>query len=146
MHVSRAGRTARPSMPAVRLSLLPTIAVSSSILVAAWFAVAVFALYCKHSQLLIGFDGHYMLNLAQRQFEWRIPLLTASMDWFQGLGDMFFAKNFRLLPAFIAAFVENTIAAKVIIYGVILCEISVALVFFSGSRRSALLPFSPCDR
>jgi D-glycero-D-manno-heptose 1,7-bisphosphate phosphatase len=103
-------------------------------LIALWFGGTTLALYWKHSQLLIGFDGGYMLNLAQRQFELHLPLFSASMDWFQGLGDLFFAVNFRLLPSFIAAsFFTNTTVVKVVIYEIVLCELSFAIVLFGIS-------------
>ena len=95
-------------------------------LIAAWLCGTTLAFYWKHSQLLIGFDGAHITNLAQRQFAWHVPLLSSSMDWFQGLGDLFFAMNFRLLPCFLAAsFFANTIVAKVAIYEVVLCELNI---------------------
>lgn len=125
-------------------------------LLAAWLGAAAVALYLKRTQLLVGFDGGYMLNLAHRQFEWHLPLLSASIDWFQGLGDVFFGINFRLLPAFVAgSFLASTTASKVVIYEVILCELSISIVLFGlalGASRAvsiaaalttcvALLPF-----
>src|SRR4029453_19268540 len=68
------------------------------ILATCWFGIAGLALYLNHNELLIGFDGGYMRNLAHRQFAWGIPLFFSSLDWFQGIGDLFFAVNFRLLP------------------------------------------------
>jgi hypothetical protein len=103
-------------------------------LVVAWLGVTTLALYVKRTQLLIGFDGGYMLNLAQRQFEWHVPLLSSSMDWFQGLGDVFFAVNFRLLPGFIiGSLFASATAAKVAIYEVVLCELSFAIIMFGIS-------------
>src|SRR5580700_4272699 len=103
-------------------------------LVAVWLGVTTLAFYWKSTQLLIGFDGGFILNVAQRQFAWHIPLFSASMDWFQGLGDIFFGINFRLLPAFIAgSLFADTTAAKVAIYEVMLCEISISILLFSLS-------------
>ena len=103
-------------------------------LLSLWICGTTLALFLKHSQLLIGFDGGYMVNLAHRQFEWHTPLLSASMDWLQGLGDVFYAVNFRLLPSFIAAsFFENTTVAKVVIYEIVLCELSFAVVVFAAT-------------
>ena len=58
------------------------------------------------------------------------------MDWFQGLGDIFFAVNFRLLPAFnLAALLTGLTGtfAKVIIYEVILLELTVSIILFAIS-------------
>ena len=44
-----------------------------SVLTATWLCAGLIALYLKRSQLLIGFDGSYMRDLAQRQFEWHLP-------------------------------------------------------------------------
>jgi histidinol-phosphate phosphatase family protein len=112
-------------------------------LVALWLCATTLAFYWKHSQLLIGFDGGYMMNLAERQFEWHLPLLSASMDWFQGLGDVYFAVNFRLLPAFIVgSLFASTTAAKVAIYEVVLCELSFATIAFAialGTSRTVAI-------
>ncbi len=109
-------------------------------LVAVWLGVTTLAFYWKSTQLLIGFDGGFILNVAQRQFAWHIPLFSASMDWFQGLGDIFFGINFRLLPAFIAgSLFAGTTATKVAIYEVVLCELSVSIVLFGlalGASRA----------
>ncbi len=103
-------------------------------LAAVWLAATTLGFYLKISQLLIGFDGGYILNVAQRQFAWHVPLFSASMDWFEGLGDIFFGINFRLLPAFIAgSYFADTTAAKVAIYEVMLCEISISILLFSLS-------------
>src|ERR1700689_1482790 len=100
-------------------------------LVAAWLVSTTVAFYLKSTQLLIGFDGGYILNVAQRQFAWHVPLFSATMDWFQGLGDIFFGVNFRLLPAFIAgSFFASTTASKVVIYEIVLCELSLSIVLF----------------
>lgn len=110
-------------------------------LLVVWFGGAAVALYLKRTQLLIGFDGGYMMNLAHRQFEWGLPLFSQRMDWFQGLGDIFLGMNFRLLPSFVAAsFVGNVTASKVVIYEVVLCELSVATFLFGitlGATRIA---------
>jgi hypothetical protein len=118
-----------PSHKTARLTVLWRAA-----LIAAWLIGTTLALYLKSSQLLIGFDGGYMMNLAQRQFEWHLPLLSASIDWFQGLGDIYFAVNFRLLPAFVVgSLFASTTAAKVAIYEVVLCELSLSIVLFGMS-------------
>ena len=127
--------TSEPAMSFLRLNknfrlslLLP------ATLVAAWLGTTTIAFYLKSTQLLIGFDGGYMLNLAQRQFAWHVPLLSTSMDWFQGLGDVFYAVNFRLLPDFIAgSLFASTTATKVVIYEALLCELSIAIVVFGLS-------------
>jgi hypothetical protein len=138
-------------LPIVRTPQQPTAFVASAIranrsylltfvLVVAWLGAAWLALYLKRTQLLIGFDGGYMMDLARRQFEWHLPLLSASIDWFQGLGDVYFAVNFRLLPAFIVGSLFSDITtAKVFTYEVILCEISVAVLLFglaAGASRA----------
>jgi hypothetical protein len=97
-----------------------------------WIGGAAIALYFKRGQLLIGFDGGYMRDVAQRQFAWRVPLFSASIDLFQGLGDIFFSViNFRLFPEFIATsrFAEEA-AGPVVTYVVILAEITLAVLFF----------------
>ena len=112
-------------------------------LAALWLIGAAFALYLKRSQLLLGFDGGYMLNLAQRQFAWHLPLFSAGMDWFQGLGDVYFGVNFRLLPSFIAgSFFSGTAAAKIAIYEIVLAELTVGIVLFAlalGVSRAAAM-------
>ncbi len=108
-------------------------------LAAAWLAATTLGFYLKSSQLLIGFDGGYMLNLAQRQFSWHVPLFSASMDWFQGLGDVFFAINFRLLPAYIMGMLfASTTAAKVVIFEVVLCELSISIILFGLALGTSL--------
>ena len=78
------------------------------IFVVVWVCASSAAFYLKRAQLLGDLDGAYMLDLARRQMEWHIPLLTTSMDWFQGLGDIFFPSNFRILPSFLLGhFFEN---------------------------------------
>ena len=114
---------------------------SSALLVSAgiavlWLIGTLIALYLKNSQLLIGFDGGYMRNLAQRQFEWHLPLFSNSMDWFQGLGDVFFAVNFRLLPSFnFASYVTDFTgtATKVAVYEIVLLELTVSIIVFALS-------------
>src|ERR1700691_1730275 len=114
-----------PAKDPVSKHLLP------AALIAAWLGATTLAFYLKSTQLLIGFDGGYILNVAQRQFAWHVPLFSASMDWFQGLGDIFFGINFRLLPAFIAgSLFAGTTATKVAIYEVVLCELSVSILLF----------------
>jgi hypothetical protein len=112
-------------------------------LAALWVIGTAFALYLKRSQLLIGLDGGYMLNLAQRQFAWHLPLFASGMDWFQGLGDVYFEVNFRLLPAFIAgSFFGGTVAAKVAIYEVVLLELTAGIILFAlalGVSRAAAI-------
>jgi hypothetical protein len=99
-----------------------------------WLGGGIVALYLKHTQLFAGFDGGYMRDLAQRQFEWQVPLFSASIDLFQGVGDIFFPSNLRLFPEFIAASPLGTgIAAKVVTYGCVLVELSLAVVFFGRS-------------
>jgi hypothetical protein len=84
-----------------------------------------------------------MLSLAQRQFTWHLPLLSAGMDWFQGLGDIYFAVNFRLLPAFIVgSFFSGTVAAKIAIYEVVLLELTAGIILFAlalGLSRAAAM-------
>lgn len=102
--------------------------------VALWLGGALFALYSDRSLLLGSLDGGYMMNLAHRQFEWHVPWFSASIDWFQGIGDIFFGVNFRLLPSFIVgSFFGNVETEKVAIYAVVLCGLSVAVTFFGLS-------------
>ena len=103
-------------------------------LVVLWLGGGMLALYLKHTQLFAGFDGGYMRDLARRQFELQVPLFSASVDLFQGLGDVFFPINLRLFPAFIAASpLGSGIAAKVVTYGCVLAELSLAIIFFGRS-------------
>src|SRR5262245_484712 len=105
-----------------------------AMLVVLWLGGGMLALYFKHTQLFVGFDGGYMRDLAQRQFEWHVPIFSASIDLFQGVGDIFFPNNLRLFPAFIAASpLGSGIAAKVVTYGCVLAELSLAIVFFGRS-------------
>jgi hypothetical protein len=131
--------TGSPSAPAAHLLPSKKILLTAALL-AAWLVAAAVALYLKRTQLLLGFDGGYTLNLAHRQFEWDLPLFSESMDWFQGLGDVYFDVNFRLLPSFIAASIfANTTAAKVTVYEVVVCELSLAIVLFGitlGATRA----------
>jgi len=97
-----------------------------------WLGGAISALSMRRSLILAGFDGAYMHDLSSRQFAWRVPLFTASMDWFQGLGDIFFPGNFRLFPSFIAgSLFQDSADAKLALYGVILAELSVAVWLFA---------------
>jgi hypothetical protein len=97
-----------------------------------WAAGCAIPFYFKRSQLLVGFDGGYMRDLAQRQFDWHIPLFSTSLDFFQGQGDVFFPVNFTLFPAFIAASrFGNEFTAPIIIYVIVLAEISLAILFFA---------------
>lgn len=122
---------ARPRAGALRLSSL-TLAGLAVI----WLIGTLLAFRWKSSQLLIGFDGGYMLDLARRQFAWQLPLFSSSIDWIQGLGDIYFAVNFRLLPAFnIAALLTgfSSAAAKVVIYETMLLEVTAAIILFALS-------------
>jgi hypothetical protein len=102
-----------------------------AVLVVAWVGAAALALYWKRSQLLIGFDGAYIFDLARRQIEWRVPFFSASLDWFQGLGDVFFAINFRFLPAYVAGMAfSNVVVTKIVIYLIVLCELSFTTLLF----------------
>ncbi len=106
-------------------------------------AIAIFgnllALWLKRTQLLIGFDGGYMMDLAQRQIDWRVSQLSSSMDFFQGLGDIFFAVNFTLLPSYLFGSLLPTIAAtKVCIYGIGIFELSAAIIFFGRALEASL--------
>jgi hypothetical protein len=97
------------------------------------------ALWIKQSQLLIGFDGGYMMDLAQRQLDWRIGKLSSSMDFFQGLGDLFFAVNFTLLPSYMFGTLLPTITAtKICIYAIVICEISAAIIFFGRALGASV--------
>ena len=99
-----------------------------------WLSGTVIAFHIKNTQLFASGDGMYIRSLAQRQFAWRLPLFSTSLDWFQGIGDIFFAINFRLLPAFIVgSLFANPISAKVAIYGVVLSELTLSVVFFGLS-------------
>src|SRR5262245_45724689 len=103
-------------------------------LVVLWLGGGMLALYFKHGQLFVGLDGGYMRDLAQRQFEWQVPIFSASIDLFQGIGDIFFPNNLRLFPAFIAASPFGSgIAAKIVTYGCVLAELSLAIVFLGRS-------------
>ncbi len=133
-HVERSGRLISPIKDQVLSHALLRAG-----LVVAWLATTTAAFYIKSTQLLIGLDGGYMLNLAERQFRWHVPLFHSSIDFFQGLGDIFFAVNFRLLPAFIAgSYFQNLTAAKVAIYEVVLCELTVAIILFGISLGASL--------
>jgi hypothetical protein len=97
-----------------------------------WAAGCAIPFYFKRSQLLVGFDGGYMRDIAQRQFDWHIPAFSTSLDFFQGQGDVFFPVNFTLFPAFIAASrFGNEFTAPIIIYVIVLAEISLAILFFA---------------
>ena len=106
---------------------------SDSVLLITWIAGAALAFAVKHSQLLLGFDGEYMRDLARRQFEWGIPVWSASIDMYQGIGDIFFSgSNFTLTPSFIVGswFGAGT-AAKVAIYAVALTEYTLSIALFA---------------
>ena len=98
-----------------------------------WVTGAAGALAIKNSQLFVGFDGGYTRELARRQFEWGVPILSASLDMYQGLGDIFFSgSNFTLLPSFIVGswFGAGAIA-KLATYTVALAEYSLSIVLFA---------------
>ena len=49
---------------------------------------------------------------------------SASIDWFQGLGDVYFAVNFRLLPSFIVGSLFGAASAgKIATYAILLGEL-----------------------
>jgi hypothetical protein len=86
----------------------------------------------KRSQLLIGLDGSYMLDLATRQTAWHIPWWSSSFDFFEGIGDVFFGMNFTLMPSYaVGLLVTNVIATKVVIYSLIGLEMLAAIIVFS---------------
>jgi hypothetical protein len=109
-----------------------------------WFCAIFLAFAINRSQLFIGFDGGYMRELARRQFEWGVPFLTTSIDWFQGVGDIFFSgTNFTLLPSFIAgALFGATELGKIVTYLVAAIEVTLATLILartlSLSRNEAL--------
>ena len=106
---------------------------SDSVLLIIWIAGAALAFAVKHSQLLLGFDGEYMRDLARRQFEWGVPVWSASIDMYQGIGDIFFSgSNFTLIPSFIVGswFGVGT-AAKIAIYAVALTEYTLSIALFA---------------
>lgn len=86
------------------------------------------ALWLNRSQLLIGFDGGYIRDLARRQFLWDVPLTSISMDIYQGIGDIFFcAMNVTLFPSFaLTAWMGQTDFAKVGVYFVVAIEMLAA--------------------
>lgn len=89
------------------------------------------ALYIKRSQLLVGMDGSYMLDLATRQTAWHIPWWSSSFDFFEGIGDVFFGMNFTLLPSYaVGLFFTNVIATKVAIYLLVGFEMLAAIIIF----------------
>ncbi|MFO1099236.1 MAG: hypothetical protein U1E81_13440 [Xanthobacteraceae bacterium] len=96
-----------------------------------WFAGCAVAFTLKRSQLLISIDGGTMRGLAHTQFEWGVPYLHSSLDFFQGLGDIFFQVNFTMFPSFVIAWLLNSeSAAPIVIYLVIAIEITSAILFF----------------
>jgi hypothetical protein len=111
-----------------------------AVIVIFWLGGTGVALYIKRTQLLVGFDGGYMRSLAERQFEWRIPIFTASFDPLQGLGDTFFPNNFQLFPAFLAsAAFGREIVAPVVTYAITLTEFTLGILFFGrvlGASRT----------
>jgi hypothetical protein len=112
----------------------PTDLIFDAALAVLWLGGAVIALYLKNTLLFAGFDGGYMRDLAQRQFEWHVPLFVASIDWFQGIGDIFIPINFRWFPSFIAAaYFGGGVTSKVVTYGVMVVELSTAIWFFGRS-------------
>lgn len=91
------------------------------------------ALAMHHDQLLVGFDGGYVRDLARRQFQWGVPIFKISIDFFQGVGDVFFSgANFTLLPSFFAgSFFGTGATAKVVTYTVSAMEIVGASMVFA---------------
>lgn len=120
---------ARELLPSLnRLSPL----VFNAILAVAWLFGVIVALCFRGPMLMAGFDGGFMRDISLRQFAWRVPLFSASIDWFQGLGDMFMPGNFRLLPSFVAAsFVGDVGAMKVVLYTGLAAEVSIAVWLFA---------------
>jgi hypothetical protein len=130
-------RSARPLTKQILTALLYACSI------AAWVGGTTIAFYLKDIELFASFDGAYARDLARRQFEWHLPLFSVSMDWYQGLGDIFFGVNFRLLPEFIAgSFFGSTILAKVVTYEVSLLELCFGVTLFACalgmSRRGAI--------
>lgn len=120
------------------------VAGSDLLFLALWLAAMAMALAIKSDQLLIGFDGGYMRDLARRQFEWGVPLSSTSIDFYQGVGDMFFSgANLTLLPSFfLGSLFGAGDVAKVVVYTVALIELTGALFLFGRalglSRNEAL--------
>ncbi|MGA8615078.1 MAG: hypothetical protein WB760_26055 [Xanthobacteraceae bacterium] len=105
---------------------------------AVWWAAAVLALYLDRNELFVSLDGGYMRDLARRQFEWGLSPFSASIDWFQGLGDVYFAVNFRLLPSFIVGSLFGAASAgKIATYAILLGELFCAAFLFSLSLRAS---------
>jgi hypothetical protein len=108
-----------------------------------WLLGTAIAFKIKNTQLFASGDGMYIRSLAHREFAWHLPLFSASLDWFQGLGDIFFAVNFRLVPDFIVgSFFGTSIAAKVATYEVLLLELTLSIIFFAlslGTSRAVAI-------
>jgi hypothetical protein len=110
------------------------------VLLLLWIGGCAIALYLKRSQLLISLDGGFMRSLAHSQFQWRVPIFSSSLDFSQGLGDIFFQVNFTMFPAFIGARFFSERAAPIIVYLVIVIEVTFAIRFFArclGVARTA---------
>jgi hypothetical protein len=96
-----------------------------------WVAGGLLALSFKTGRLLLGLDGEYNLDLAHHQFEWQVPLFLTSMNYLQGMGDIFFGINYRLFPSYSSgSLFQDLSLVKVAIYGVVLCELTVAAILF----------------
>lgn len=106
-----------------------------------WFVFAGVGLAIKSNQLFIGLDGGYIRDLARRQFAWSVPLFSSSIDYFQGVGDVFFSgANNTLFPSFVMGQVFGvTDAAKVAIYLTCIVEVTLAIFLFArtiGASRT----------
>lgn len=120
--------------PAVTDKAAPLSPVVGVVLFLCWIGSVSVALYLKQTQILHGLDGGYMRELAERQFAWGTPLFYSGLDWFQGLGDVYFPTHFNLLPAFVAAaFLKSAPVGKVLTCVVIVAELSLATVVFGRS-------------
>jgi hypothetical protein len=108
-------------------------------------AVACALLLPMSRQMLFwGFDGAYFKTQIRQQQEWMPPSLNFGNTPFQGLGNIFFSSNFRLLPATgISRLLNNGRVSPKTIYTIIACELFLAVVlsarsFRAGARASLL--------
>jgi hypothetical protein len=101
-------------------------------LLLAWACVAFIIFQYRSSQLFIGFDGGYIRNLIARQMEWHVPLTTLALDFYQGLGDVFFPTKMTILPEnHVIQALAATPFAKAAGYSILFTEFTLVVILFA---------------
>lgn len=104
--------------------------------------VVFFSICLKSDYLLVGSDGQFMREIAREQFA-RLPhQLGFSNNFLQGLGNIWFPLNTRIVPGYVTFdYFSNQIAAVTAAYVVFSLELFLATTL---AGRICRLPWSTC--